>query len=282
MAVRTGICFETDLAPCRFQELSLTEQSSTFLKDSVLLIPGLLTRPECQLLVAAAEACPELSCGHDLDPRQRLHIRCLGAEAEELSSKLLRHRLLPFLEKELPHVAQELFWQSSGLQDMSFSFARNEPAVNRYTEGGEFPIHRDRKSFTINILLSDPDAFVGGGTAFFPDFPQSRADAASDEQFGYPAREPTSHAKLHLHPCQGTGVIFNGDVQHAGQPVKTGIRHVYVASFNLDTPVSRGGVWAWAPGPNGTNLWGAVGNANASARQSSQRESGDLSCLEEL
>jgi predicted 2-oxoglutarate/Fe(II)-dependent dioxygenase YbiX len=96
-----------------------------------------------------------------------------------------------------------------------------EPAVNRYDVGGFFQPHQDEFSLTVNILLSDPNAFTGGGTAFYA---QNNAHTKDDT--------PT----IRIEPQQGTAVVFNGEVWHEGLPVKTGVRHLYVASFDLIRP----------------------------------------------
>mmetsp|Transcript_30280 Transcript_30280/g.54216 ORF Transcript_30280/g.54216 Transcript_30280/m.54216 type:complete len:190 (-) Transcript_30280:323-892(-) len=154
---------------------------------------------------------------------ERLRIRNLGLMAEELSEVIVKDRVLSFFEKELPHVAQQLFGEQTGLREKNFSYSPGEPAVNKYTSGGEFKVHQDYFTITINILLSEPDAFVGGGTAFWP---QHRAKDGKDEHYS------VEDAVL-LRPRQGTGVIFNGEVQHSGRAVQAGVRHLYVASFNL-------------------------------------------------
>merc|ERR1712032_1429578 len=91
------------------------------------------------------------------------------SEAKTLSHSILSDRVLGFLEQHVPHVAQHLFGKSRGLKDMRFFFTLGEPAINRYTEGGVFHLHRDGKSVTVNILLSDPRSFTGGGTLFWPE-----------------------------------------------------------------------------------------------------------------
>mmetsp|Transcript_158831 Transcript_158831/g.509218 ORF Transcript_158831/g.509218 Transcript_158831/m.509218 type:complete len:182 (-) Transcript_158831:13-558(-) len=156
----------------------------------------------------------------EVDPGlQRLQVCYLSSEAQELSRSILHDRVLPFLEKQLPCVAEGLFGQASGLGDMAFSFSPKEPAVNRYEVGGEFKVHCDAYSVTVNVLLSDPGDFIGGGTAFWPQ------DVAGTEDDG--------DEMLLLRPRQGTGVLFNGSVMHSGRQVESGLRHLYVASFHL-------------------------------------------------
>ena len=60
-----------------------------------------------------------------------------------------------------PHEAQP----SDLLCSLPLKFAANEPAVNRYTEGGFFAPHSDNEALTVNVLLVDQaEAFSGGGT----------------------------------------------------------------------------------------------------------------------
>ena len=44
-----------------------------------------------------------------------------------------------------------------------------------------------------------------------------------------------------LAPPAGTALIFGGDVTHAGMPVETGLRSVFVASFSTRTDASNPG-----------------------------------------
>lgn len=242
-----------------FDEVRLAESSTPFMSNSILLIPDLLTKAECHVLMDAAEAHIEAVLDGSGDqaidgqsastdqlppPRkpawlamagtqalERLQIRNLGHEAEELSSNILKDRILPFFEQRLPEVARDLFGQSSGLREMALSFSPGEPAVNKYTTGGDFKFHSDQKSVTVNVLLSEPGAFIGGGTAFWTQ------DPATVESDG---------AQVLLRPPQGTGVVFNGLVKHSGREVESGTRHLYVASFDLDS-VEK---WSRAPCPD--------------------------------
>ena len=53
------------------------------------------------------------------------------------------------------------------LHNKQLGFSMGEPAINVYTKGGRFKPHKDRQSLTILIPLSVPEAFDGGGTAFW-------------------------------------------------------------------------------------------------------------------
>eukprot|EP00931_Biecheleriopsis_adriatica_P047639 TRINITY_DN27478_c0_g1_i1.p1 TRINITY_DN27478_c0_g1~~TRINITY_DN27478_c0_g1_i1.p1 ORF type:complete len:368 (-),score=68.67 TRINITY_DN27478_c0_g1_i1:72-1175(-) len=201
-------------------EVRIAESSSLFVKNSVILIPDLLTQEECSLLKESAERQSSQvadSCSGNF--LQRISVRDLEPEVQELSTLALKLRVLPFFEHHLPEVARGLFGRSSGLKEMDFKYHSLEPAVNRYRTGGEFQVHTDDFSVTVNVLLSDLEDFTGSGTAFWP----------SDTT----CAEAGNVDPLILHPRKGTAIIFNGNVVHCGKAVESGLRHVYVASFNL-------------------------------------------------
>lgn len=235
----------------QFHEVRFGELSKLFFHNSVLLVPDMLSKAECELLLQAAEAGAAMGAGRlrpgtfkqdpwkaiqrlaakrglwslqQFEPLERMPMCDLSAEAQELSTTLLRDRLLPFLEQHLPAVTQELFGRSSDLRTLRFSFSPHEPAINRYTSGGKFRVHTDDRSVTLYVLLSDVDDFTGGGTAFWcqgrrPEDVRDTKDELEEE--------------LLLLPGRGMGVIFNGNISHAGKVVKSGTRYLYVASFDL-------------------------------------------------
>eukprot|EP00747_Dinoflagellata_sp_TGD_P104589 gnl/TRDRNA2_/TRDRNA2_169281_c1_seq7.p1 gnl/TRDRNA2_/TRDRNA2_169281_c1~~gnl/TRDRNA2_/TRDRNA2_169281_c1_seq7.p1 ORF type:complete len:300 (+),score=25.55 gnl/TRDRNA2_/TRDRNA2_169281_c1_seq7:70-969(+) len=223
-----------------FHEVRYGESSKLFSNNSVLLVPGMLSKAECETLIRAAETgltqgagaenfesrdCPAEDWDPDFCPKERLPIFKLGADAMELSCRLLRERLLPFLEQHLPQVAAELFGRSTDLNGLQFEFGRagEEPAINRYTARGGFYAHADDRSITLYVLLSDEGKFSGGGTAFWHQGIKPKV-----------ARELTED--ILMLPGQGTGVIFNGHMTHSGKVVESGTRHLYVASFDLEQP----------------------------------------------
>lgn len=230
-----------------FREVKFGDSSHLFFRNSVILVPDLFSKEECKFLRDAAEvgvwkgagllrpgtskedpwkAIRRFAAKRGLgqvsrpEPLERMPICSLEAEAQDLSAALLLDRILPFIERELPEIAEALFGSSSHLQNMEFVFSPDEPAINRYTENGEFRVHTDDRSFTVYVLLSEPGAFTGGGTAFWAQDlkPHEVGDRAAD---------------IVLQPGQGVGVVFNGRVSHAGGVVTSGIRHLYVASFDL-------------------------------------------------
>jgi len=197
-----------------------------FLWNSVLVVPDFLSKEECHVFMDAADRCARSgsnACNFYAyqGAMHRLPVRKLDLEAQMLSSSVVSDRLLGFIEAHMPEAALELFGQSTCLRDMKFCFSPGEPAVNRYMVGGGIAPHTDKQSITLNVLLSEPGAFSGGGTIFWPQGPPEE----SGEQ-----------EAVVLRPRQGTAVLFNGDVKHAGRAVTDGVRHTFVASFNLWNP----------------------------------------------
>jgi hypothetical protein len=102
-----------------------------------------------------------------------------------------------------------------------------EPAINRYTDGGHFPPHADQQALTLNVLLQSRAGFQGGGTSFW-------SEGNEPPQLD---RVDTGKPAFTLHPSAGVGVVFNGTVQHAGQAVTgKGVRYVLVSSFSITNP----------------------------------------------
>ena len=91
--------------------------------------------------------------------------------------------------------------------------------MNVYWAGGAFKRHEDKQSLTLLVPLSD--GYEGGGTGFW-----------TREQTGA-SREPA----FVLRPSPGTALVWGGQVKHAGIPVISGERWVFVASFS---PASEG------------------------------------------
>ena len=153
----------------------------------------------------------------------RMHVPRLFPSADVALCNEILSRSMAFIDTELPNLASELFFTRSTLcelhADGELTFSKNEPAVNVYFENGYFNPHKDYCALTVLIPLTSPGdgSFVGGGTGFWA--PESR---------GAPSAEPA----LELAPPAGTAMIFSGDVMHAGLPVKSGKRVVFVASFD--------------------------------------------------
>ena len=176
----------------------------------------------------------------------------LATSAQAICNELLL-RAMELLDAELPALTEDLFdtplapeLRASGelcSSSASLSFTHNEPAVNVYTQGGDFSPHKDLQALTVLVALTGPSAFEGGGTAFW-----SAADSSipidvlappsnANDPGAADAPRDTCAPTLVLTPPAGTALLFGGDLTHAGQPVTSGQRAVFVASF------SRRGGW---------------------------------------
>lgn len=196
---------------------------------SVFTVDSFASREECKALVDKAhQLLASYGRAYAQPARSRLSIVTPVDE-------VLRHRLLALMEAELPEFARAVFGQATGLAELRPEYSPGEPAVNIYKKGGEFAPHTDKQSVSLLVPLSDEGvAFEGGGTAFWPDGHHTRReDAADDEPYNENDRSnwlPHSHM---LRPPTGTAIIFGGDVTHAGLPVTSGTRHLFVMSFTL-------------------------------------------------
>ena len=90
------------------------------------------------------------------------------------------------------------------------------------------------QALTLNVLLRD-------GTAFWAEDKtglRSALDPAHAEDQSGGACAPT----VSVQPMPGVGVIFNGNVRHAGKVVSSGAWHVLVASFSISAAKEDNGV----------------------------------------
>ena len=172
--------------------------------------PGLVRLPT--VAAAGRAAVTNTPCADPLPPEVD---RALGA--------VLR-RTAEYVDRELPSVALVLFGADSLAELMArerLKFSSREPAVNVYTEGGEFLAHKDAQALTVLLPLSRPGRdFAGGGTAFW------HQDAR-----GHRVEGPSAV----LRPPAGTALLFGGCVTHAGVSVDGGSRVVFVASFSPES-----------------------------------------------
>ena len=222
----------------RFEEIALrhgrNEDSKPKLHDSILLMKDLVSQAECAQLVAAAEKkCRQGDRRFDRKaPRQeglrRFELHPDGVnhdgETHALAYSILT-RALWSLEQQEPELCAQIFGaEPVNLCDLSFRFKANEPMLNRYTAGGVFPPHQDGSALTVLVPLSTCDVdFQGGGTAFW-----SEAEVGKD-----PTAAEGVPPSLVMKPPPGTGLFWRGHLTHAGLPVTSGCRHVFVASFDL-------------------------------------------------
>ena len=112
-------------------------------------------------------------------------------------------------------------------------------------------------ALTVLIPLTAPtDDFTGGGTGFWARDKVLSDKALSDlmDEYGDALKSetvPEGAPTAVLTPKPGTALVFGGDVTHAGMPVKTGTRSVFVASFSTRTrasPAERTRGLQYAPG----------------------------------
>ena len=193
----------------------------------IYCVPSFVNAAECDTLIASAERVVsseqrQQQSRSALEKRvYRLPVATLGREAFRVCDAIL-HRVLDLLESRLAHVAVASFGEAFGLH-RRLEFSLDEPAVNVYYPGGEFRPHEDLKQLTVFVPLSPDGSFTGGGTAFWSE--HIDVEAGGDVE----RYQPT----LVLRPPRGTAALWGGDITHAGQPVASGVRHIFVASFSL-------------------------------------------------
>ena len=218
-----------------FHEILLRpeEPESEMLQDSILTLAGLATPGECAHLRAAADRWCDAEGWASVGLR-RIECHPDGANLDGGSHALahvLLSRALWNLECLRPELCAQLFPDAADLGDFWFWFSGQEPMLNRYTSGGNFDPHQDGHALTILVPLSTADVdFGGGGTAFWS---QETIGPDAAEAKGFPP-------SLVLRPPLGTGIFWRGHLTHAGLPVTSGTRHVFVASFNLRLPGMKG------------------------------------------
>ena len=212
------------------------EYSIPFVRNSILLIPCLLSPTECAALVQDCETehrkqFPNVDDSIPKDEGMERYMLCeLSQQTQDFFENIiLRERLLPFIKQKFPPIIEQHIWEVSmipnednnlDLLSQTFKFSSQEPAINRYATAGYFEPHRDKLALTLNILLSDQ--FEGGGTQFWEEMSNGKG---RDDEYVNPS--------LCVLPSVGTGVIFNGTVKHAGRKVLNGRRHLLVASFSV-------------------------------------------------
>lgn len=207
--------------------------------DAAILLPGIVSKADCRTLIRASlhatEAARTRVRGDD-EPAPTGMIR-LVPETEMPASihaicDAILHNVLSRLDAEVPSVAEAHLDADDaigpGLAGLhaagGLKFHWREPAIIVYTvpEGGlgyaQKP-HRDGEDLTMLVPLSTPDDdFSGGGTGFW---------ARDAEHSG-----PDHAASTVLRPDAGSAIVFGGfGAVHAGLPLESGIRVVFVASF---------------------------------------------------
>ena len=220
-------------------QLQLGPNSSPLVRNSVLLIPNLLSKEERLTLVEAAEhrAC---EVGRREHPKVRLAVidrpdahpavfsgadgavpGGLGEECSRIWETVLNERVFPIIQTELPEAWEQLIGAECDHSCMKYLGA--EPTVNRYMPGGGFEKHKDTMALTVLCLLDD-QGFEGGGTEYWAE-EKGAIGLMNDED------DTEVPATVRLHPAAGVGVIFHGQLWHAGAEVTAGTRYLLVGSF---------------------------------------------------
>lgn len=226
-----------------YDSVQLGVDAKSVERNSLLLVPNLLTVAECDLLIEDVELNGLEGAQNGGGGFERHRISQLSPSTSALFDRVLRERLLPLVAAELPGL-EDYIWacstqpesaETTGMAPtqtrstttplglLPYRFTPNEPAINRYSDGADFGAHTDQQALTLNILLraSGAESFEGGGTAFWREGVSPPATCVDDL--------PT----MWLQPDAGVGVVFNGQVKHAGRPVTAGVRHLLVASFSI-------------------------------------------------
>lgn len=209
---------------------------------SFLVLDSLATSAECESLSASASALAvtERAGGKTggvdgENSRVRIDVqRGMEAKDNTLCDRILQ-RVIASLATQHPDLIVQLFGDhldtdttSGVLINDRVRFSTGEPAVNVYSAGGGFKPHMDQQSLTILVAISDAESgsFEGGGTAFWSVDDHGLGSHSSNNQ--QIQNEPT----VVVHSAAGTALVFVGSVTHSGQPIITGERIVFVASFS--------------------------------------------------
>ena len=96
--------------------------------------------------------------------------------------------------------------------------------------------HKDHQALTVLLPMSEPieSVFTGGGTKFWP--PEAVRNGVGVGADDWSAV---------LWPPAGTAMLFGGSVDHAGVPVLTGKRVMFVSSFTKKRTWTQAADGSW-------------------------------------
>lgn len=205
---------------------------SVMLGHSILVLESLATDSECDSLCHEAIAFARTDKCESFSSRGRARVplfEFLSEPGQAVCDQILQRALKDCIPEIIEPLSVALFGKgivdsipSEGIiHNPRLEFSEGEPAINVYSSEGEFKPHKDKESLTLLLNLSGEDEYSGGGTAFY-----SLADLKSSE---YKIRPTVTTA---VRPPKGVAVIFAGSVMHAGLPVLSGNRCVFVGSFS--------------------------------------------------
>lgn len=227
--------------------------SAEHLNGSIILLRSILSKSECNMLREEADRVLMNEGGSDEKvsgerATRRVALCDTPAEAQQLSHSIILLRVLPTLRREMPSSLEGLDLRGFGDPSAVFEWATDEPAINIYSKGGKFDPHRDGYDLTVIVLLSESGAFEGGGTRFFECSHKAsllgegeKGDELMEHEEGLQLSKGQNRSSATLKPLQGTAVLFDGAITHAGCLVSSGTRYVYVASFSIKRPEDADG-----------------------------------------
>jgi hypothetical protein len=215
------------------------ERPTQLLHNTVVVLPGLLTKAECALIVRDAERILAANEAVGVRTEKWSLYGAFAPECRAVIDRALGRHLLAFLEARLPHVATTIFRRGGGPSGgggggggshggepvptgMPMGYYWDDPVVIKYTAGNELAPHVDMRELTVVFPLNPLEYFplAGGGTRFWLEGTEPDRAGRGDG--------------VSLSPPPGSGIVFNGDIVHSGNSVRGGTRFVLMTSINLD------------------------------------------------
>ena len=204
--------------------------ATPLLHNTVVVLPRLLTEAECALIVRNAERIEAASEAAGVRAERWMLYERFDPECRAVIDRALGGTLA-FLETRLPDVARAVLSDGSepapsSSRGMPMAYYWDDPVVIKYTAGNKLAPHQDMRELTAvfplnpcGLSLEGFPGFEGGGTRFWlegtgPDHAKS-SDGVS------------------LTPPPGSGVLFNGEITHSGNVVRTGSRFLLMTSINV-------------------------------------------------
>jgi hypothetical protein len=207
----------------------------------VFLAPAVFSASECAAVCGAVRSAALERGGWDTDRHSRHRTVDLPLSAAAAVEPLVRARLF---ERLLRPLAAEFLGPGFLPEHLRF----RDVFYVRYAAGGggqtSLGVHADGSAFSVNVLLSDPADFEGGGTCF-------------------------EAAGATLKPPRGAALGHSGTVRHGGAPITGGERLLLVGFVDVEPHAYGGGSVGWAAF-NGC-VRGGKGEANLRAARAGLR-----------
>mmetsp|Transcript_41 Transcript_41/g.89 ORF Transcript_41/g.89 Transcript_41/m.89 type:complete len:359 (-) Transcript_41:162-1238(-) len=160
----------------------------------------LLSREECENIIDSTNGAEKVSDSWDLahDPYLQTRDWALSAVAgKDYASEIIESRVKPVMSRLFRVDVADIT-----LDDLHIvEYSGDEGQESKGRQG--VPVHQDQSSISVNIALSPPESFQGGGTYF------RNLDAT-------------------LTPPQGSALFHSGGVYHQGNNITSGKRYVMV------------------------------------------------------